>query len=121
MIVDAFLKALGQMSDPRFLRVVLFGIALTIALLIGIYAGFLQVIDWFIPETLTLPLVGEITWVDNLLGWGSLLLLLVLSVFLMVPVAAAFAGLFLEGVANAVEDRHYRDLPPVPASPSPIR
>ena len=35
-----------------------------------------------------------------------------LSVFLMVPVASAFTGFFLEDVADAVEDRHYPSLPP---------
>ena len=35
-----------------------------------------------------------------------------LSVFLMVPVASAFTGFFLEDVAEAVEDRHY----PAPAA-----
>jgi len=38
-----------------------------------------------------------------------------LSVFLMVPVASAFTGLFLEDVADAVEDRHYPALPPATA------
>ena len=37
-----------------------------------------------------------------------------LSVFLMVPVAALFSGLFLEDVAQAVEDRHYPGLAQVP-------
>ena len=37
-----------------------------------------------------------------------------LSVFLMMPVASAFSALFLEDVAQAVEDMHYPHLPPVP-------
>jgi uncharacterized protein involved in cysteine biosynthesis len=40
-----------------------------------------------------------------------------LSVFLMVPVASAFSGLFIEDIADAVEDRHYPGLPPV----TPVR
>jgi CysZ protein len=46
-----------------------------------------------------------------LLGWASLLFMIGLSVFLMVPVASAFTGFFLEDVADAVEDRHYPGLP----------
>ena len=46
-----------------------------------------------------------ITGIDALLGWGSLFLMLGLSVFLMVPVASAFSGLFLEDIADAVDDR----------------
>jgi uncharacterized protein involved in cysteine biosynthesis len=35
-----------------------------------------------------------------------------LSVFLMMPVASAFTSMFLDDVAQAVEDRHYPNLPP---------
>ena len=38
--------------------------------------------------------------------------MLVLSVVLMVPVAAAVVGFFLDDVAEAVEARHYPALPP---------
>lgn len=113
MIFSSFAKALGQLSDPRFLRVVLFGIALAVALLIGVYAGFLWLIEAFSPGTVEIPLIGPVGGLDTLLGWGSALLMLGLSVFLMMPVASAFSGLFLEDVASAVEDRHYPGLPPV--------
>lgn len=110
MIVSSFLAALGQLGDGRFLRVVLFGIVLSLALLAGVYAGFLTLITWVTPETIDLPLVGEVRWVGDLLGWASLLLMIGLSVFLMVPVAALFSGLLLDRVAAAVEDRHYPGL-----------
>ena len=113
MIFSSFAKALSQLSDPRFLRVVLFGIALAVALLIGVYAGFLWLIETFSPGTVEIPLIGPVGGLDTLLGWGSALLMLGLSVFLMMPVASAFSGLFLEDVASAVEDRHYPGLPPV--------
>jgi len=111
MIFSSFAKALGQLSDPRFLRVVLLGVALAVALLIGVYAGFLWLIETFSPGTVEIPLIGPVGGLDTLLGWGSALLMLGLSVFLMVPVASAFSGLFLEDVANAVEERHYPGLP----------
>ena len=38
-----------------------------------------------------------------------------LSVFLMVPVASAFTGIFLDDVADAVEARHYPSLAPAPS------
>jgi uncharacterized protein involved in cysteine biosynthesis len=56
-----------------------------------------------------------VTGVETLLGWASLVFMIVLSVFLMVPVASAFTGLFLEDVVDAVEDRHYPGLPPATA------
>jgi CysZ protein len=118
MIWSAFTQALGQLGDPRFLRVLALGILLTIALLVGVYAGFLWLIDQFGPETLTLPFIGEVGGIDTLIGIGGIILMIVLSIFLMVPVASAFSGLFLDSVAQAVEDRHYPGLPP--ATPVPF-
>ena len=111
MILTAFFKALAQISDPRFRRVLLLGIALTIALLFAAYAGLLGLLNWFFPDSFSLPFVGEVTWVDDLLSFSSILLMLALSVFLMVPVASAITSMFLEDVAQAVEDRHYPSLP----------
>lgn len=115
MILADFAKALGQLGDARFRRVLWLGLGLTVALLVTAYAGLLWVISWGAPDTLTLPGIGQITWIGDLLGWGSLALMLVLSVFLMIPVASAITSLFLEDVARAVEDRHYPALQPVPA------
>lgn len=117
MILAAFLKALGQLGDRRFRRVVFLGVLLALALLVAVYAAFLQLMWWMTPDQVEIPFVGPVTGIDTLLGWASLLVMLGLSVFLMVPVAAAFTGLFLEDVADAVEDRHYPHLPPaVPLS-----
>lgn len=112
MIFAAFFKALGQLGDRRFRRVVFLGALLALGLLVVVYAGFLQLMFWLTPESLNIPIVGPVTGVETLLGWASLLLMIGLSVFLMVPVAAAFSGLFLEDVVDAVEDRHYAVLPP---------
>lgn len=90
------------------------GVGLTVALLFAVYAATLMLIGWGAGDSMTLPLLGEVTWVDDLLGWGSLVLMLIMSVFLMVPVATAITSLFLDDVAAAVEARHYPALPPVP-------
>lgn len=117
MILGDFLKALGQVGDPRFRRVLGLGIGLTLALLFAAYAILATVLNIFLPDTITLPLIGAVTWVDDLLSWASILLMIALSVFLMVPVASAFTGLFLDQVADAVEDRHYPTLPAARAVP----
>lgn len=117
MIFTDFAKAVAQLSDHRFRRVLWFGIALTIALLFGIYALLLAGINAIDPDMLKIPLVGEVTWVKDLLGWGSLILMIVMSFFLMVPVASAFTGLFLDDVARAVERKHYPSLPPAQRIP----
>ena len=108
-----FTRALAQLGDRRFRRVLLLGVGLSLGLLVAVTALFAWTVGWLLPDTMTLPLVGEITWVGDFLSWAAVALMLVLSVFLMVPVASAFTGIFLEDVADAVEDRHYPHLPDV--------
>lgn len=110
---DDFFKAIGQLGDTRFQSVLFKGIGLTLALLVGVYIVFVWVLGLFLPDTISLPLVGDIG-LGLVLSIGSFFVMLGLSVFLMVPVASAFTGFFLEEVAEAVEDKHYPDLPPAP-------
>lgn len=85
------------------------------ALLLGaLYAVIFFGVQWFLPDTVSLPWIGEVTFVETLLSWGSLILMMVLSVFLMIPVASAFTGIFLDDVADAVEARHYPHLSRAP-------
>ena len=116
MIFSSFLAAVRQLGDPRFRRVLLLGVGLTLLLLVAVYAAFLAVIQSFMPETIDIPLVGPVGGLDTLLSVGSFLFMIGLSVFLMVPVASVFTGLFLEDVADAVEARHYPHLPPAPGT-----
>lgn len=113
MILTAFFKALAQLPDPRFQSVLWRGIGLTVALLVGLYAGLLWLVAWLTAEPLVLPGVGEVTWLGDLLSWGSLGVVILLSIFLMVPVASVITSLFLDEVAEAVEDQHYPSLPKV--------
>jgi CysZ protein len=117
VILGDFLKALGQIGDARFLSVMAKGVGLAILLLGAITAGFLKTIPLLVPDTWTLPWIGPVSGMDTVLGWATLGLMILLSVFLMVPAAAAFAGLFADDVAQAVEDRHYPNLPPATAQP----
>jgi len=112
VIFSAFFSALGQIDDPRFRKVLGLGILLTFVLLIAVYSAFLWFLQATLGESSTLPFVGEVTWINDLATFASLFFMLVLSVFLMVPVASAITSMFLDEVANAVEDKHYRHLPP---------
>lgn len=114
MIFTSFFKALGQLPDATFRGVVFKGLGLTLALLFGIYLIFMTVVGWFVPDVITIRWIGEIRWIDNLISWASIPLMLLLSTILMVPVASAFTGLFLDDVADAVEERHYPSLSPAP-------
>lgn len=114
MIFSCFLKAVAQMGDPRFRKVLLLGVGLTLALLVAVTAAFLLLIQALAGDTTTIWLIGEVRWLDDLLSGAGILLMLLLSVVLMVPVASAITSMFLDEVAQAVEDRHYPNLPPVP-------
>lgn len=117
MILSSFLAALRQMTDPRFRKVLLMGIGLTFVLLIGISVLFVWFLGGLIGEDAQLPLIGEVTWLNDLASWGAGIALAVLSVFLMVPVASAITSMFLDTVAQAVEDEHYPALGPASEVP----
>lgn len=117
VIFSSFFAALGQLGDRRFRRVLLLGLVLTVALLVAVYAAFLGFLQWSVGEEATLPLIGQVTWLKDLLTWSSVGVMLILSVFLMVPVASAITSMFLEDVADAVEAVHYPALPKAEAVP----
>lgn len=114
MIFSDFSKAVSQLGDPRFRRVLFLGLGLTLGLLFGMYFVFVELMQWVTPDTVTLPWIGEITWIDSAISGAGIILMMGLSVFLMVPVASAFTGLFLDEVSEAVEERYYPSLPKVP-------
>jgi uncharacterized protein involved in cysteine biosynthesis len=117
MMFTSFFKALGQLGDRRFRKVLWRGVGLTLGLLAVITAVLVWGIGWIVGDAVTLPLLGEVQWVDNVLSWAFVALMIGLSVFLMVPVASAFVSMFLDEVAEAVEDRHYPNLPKVEGPP----
>jgi uncharacterized protein involved in cysteine biosynthesis len=117
MILLDFLRALRQLGDRRFRRVLGWGVLLTLALLVAVYAAFLWFLQTFTPDVVEIPLVGPVGGLDTLLTLGSFLFMIGLSIFLMVPVASAFSGLFLDDVVDAVEARHYPALPAAPRLP----
>lgn len=117
MIFGDFFKAVAQLNDRAFNRVLLLGIGLTIALLVALYVGWLALVDAYVGGPVVLPLIGELTWISSLLDWGGLALILLMSVFLMIPVTSAITSFFLEDVADAVEAKHYPTLMPAPATP----
>ena len=114
VIPASFLAAIGQIGDSRFRWVLIQGVGLTVMLLFALYAVVFFGVQWLLPETVNIPWFGEVTFVEQLLSWGSVILMMVLSVFLMIPVASAFTGMFLDEVADAVEAKHYPNLPEVP-------
>lgn len=116
MIPRAIALALGQALDPAFRGVLLRGVGLAFLLLLAFYLGLVFGLGWLLPDTVALPWIGQVRFLDDLAIGAALIGMTVASVFLMIPVASAFTGLFLEEVAAAVEARHYPSLPPAPGA-----
>ena len=107
-----FSRALSQVFDRRFISVLIKAILLTLGLLIGLTAIVMYLIS-FIPEiSFFIPFTDyEVTFLDEIAETASLGVALILSAFLMFPVAILFIGFFLDEIADAVEARHYPQLP----------
>ncbi|WP_410219092.1 EI24 domain-containing protein [Paracoccus sp. (in: a-proteobacteria)] len=105
-VMTAFLRGWQDLLRPSILKLVVLGIGLTILLFIGLQTAIFWMIRLWLPGGVTLPWMGQVQFAE-ILSWGSLALFPVLGFFLMAPVAAGFAGLFAENVAEAVEDVHY--------------
>jgi len=117
MILSSFFAALGQMGDPRFRHVLIKGVGLTIALSIIVTTSFVLLINYMTDESAFFQFLGSVRWISDLISWGSFFLISFLSIFLMVPVASAITSLFLDEVAQAVEDKHYPHLPQIQSVP----
>lgn len=103
-MISAFTKAIGQLGDPRLRRFIVLSLFASLAILvllviaINIGLSFLQ-------------LVG-IDWVDTALAWLGGAASVVLALLLFPAVVVIVMSLFLDQVAEAVEARHYPELPP---------
>lgn len=100
----ALTKAFAQLDDPRLQRVLLWSVGLALAVLVG-----LGVLCWFLIVQLHL---FSWAWLETLVEWGSGVAIAILLILLFPAAVSATIGLFLEGVAQAVEGRHYPGLPP---------
>lgn len=113
-VFKAFGLALGQLGNPRFRRVLLLGIGGAVVVLTAFAWGLSWLAADLFSNGASLPFIGEITWLDDIFSWGAVIVVMIASVFLMVPVASAITSLFLDDVADAVEAAHYPHLPQGP-------
>lgn len=102
-LISAFIKGLGQLSDPKTRGVVWASIGWTGAIFVLTWVGI-----WIVLKITTFIAIGWLeVFFDFLSGAGAM----VLTWFLFPPVVIAVGGLLLERVAVAVEERHYPGLP----------
>jgi uncharacterized protein involved in cysteine biosynthesis len=117
LVTIAVSQAIGQVFDPAFRMVLFKGVGLAIAALAALIYILGLVFGGFIDGPTALPLIGAVDF-SSLLSWAGIISGIVLSVFLMVPVASLMSSFFLDDVAQAVEDKHYPHVPQ--ASNTPI-
>lgn len=113
MLFESIVLSIRQLFTPSFRSALWKSLGLTLAMLIGL---------WFLLEalfsTLLLPFLGPWPWLTTALGWLLGTGLVVGLGFLVAPVMSLFAGLFLDDIAEAVEETHYPD--DTPGQPVPI-
>lgn len=112
VILDCFFRALGQIGDKRFNSVLLRGVGVTLLLQIAATFGVVWLMDALLGDTLS-----NYAWVETALKWLGGVLTLMFSALAMIPVASAISSMFLDEVAQAVEDKHYPALPPATQVP----
>ena len=102
-MLTSLLLALGQIADPAFRRPLLLGAlgALAGLLVLGTFSA------WGMGA-----LAGGEGWLATAAAAAGAILVVFAAWWLFIPLLLAVAGQFLDGVAAAVEARHYPQLPP---------
>ncbi|MEO8558291.1 MAG: EI24 domain-containing protein [Rhodospirillales bacterium] len=99
-------KAVEQLGDPRLRRVIVLSLLASLGALVLLVLG--------ISATLHYVQLISLGWLDTIVSWligaGSV----VLAFFLFPVVVGIVISLFLDEVADAVEARHYPELPKAP-------
>lgn len=117
MVIAAARKALGELFDPAMRRILWKSIGLTLTGLIALWFAIRYAVEWaaipyvsaFLPE-LALP-----EWTGFIGLFAAIAAGLALAVglaFLVGPVSAMIAGIFLDDVAEHIEHQDYPDEPP---------
>lgn len=104
-LISAFWQAIAQLRDRRVLNILLMALAIAVIatgpfliLIIAVAA----IIDW-------LPLPAGIGGEGSWISWSSRLF----WTYLISPLTVAIIGALLDSIVNAVEAKHYPDLPSV--------
>ena len=98
-MIESLLKAIGQLTDPRFRRVLILSLAITFLL----YVLFYGLIGWGLTQ-LSLFDAAWINWIINALGGVAVFLV---SLLIFPSIAIVVMGLLLDDVVSAVEEKYY--------------
>jgi uncharacterized protein involved in cysteine biosynthesis len=111
-MIRPLILALGQIADPAFRRPLLLGAAMALALGLALAGGVSWGVGW---------LAGGEGWLASLAAAAGGLVALFAVWWLFVPVLLGIASIFTDGVAGAVERRHYPGLPPPTGASAPAQ
>ena len=101
---SAAVRALGDIASPALRPVLWKALGLTVVLFVVLLATLEVALSWF--ASFPWP------WLSTVLAVVTGLGLFAGFIFLLAPVTAMFAGLFLDEIADLVEARHYPHEPP---------
>lgn len=104
MVIESARKAASVLTEPKFRYVLLKSIGLTILLFVGVWIGVESVFASFIT-----PALSGWPWVATIFIWLLGTGIIVGAGFLLAPVSAIFAGLFLDDVAQYIEESDYQE------------
>jgi len=102
-LFQSITKTLAQLGDPRLRRVLILAVLSTFALIAALAFG----VGWAVSA------IGQtgIGWLDAVLPWLAGIGAFAIALLLFPGSVQVLSGLFLDSVADAVEDRFYPDLP----------
>jgi len=103
-VIEPFLKAIAQLTEPTFRRVFWRGLGLSVATLFGL--------GTIVHLGLGLLVVVGIGWIDWFIHALGHVAYLALSWVLFPTIATAMIAMFTDEIAEAVEQRHYPADPP---------
>lgn len=102
-MISSFAKAIGQLPDPRFRRVLVLGLLTTSLCYAAIYA--------LAAYALATVRMFEAEWANALIDILGGVAGFVLSLSFFPSAALLSLSFLLDGIADAVEKKHYPDLP----------
>lgn len=106
MIARAITRAINQLGEPAFRKVLIVSVLLALVVFVALFFG----IDWVLPEEVN---ISDWDWLNDalsgIMGYAAFPLLFLVAWFFFPAVVTIFMGLFLDSIVDAVEDRYYPD------------
>jgi uncharacterized protein involved in cysteine biosynthesis len=102
-VLSAFSKAFSQLPDPRFRRIIMISVVMTITVylvLCAVLAGVMFGTD----------LLQGLPFWETVIDWAAIIVVPIAALLFFPVVISSFIGMFLDEVVSAVEDKHYPGL-----------